>query len=157
MSTSCRVCHRPLSNPKSIAAGIGPVCASRELGQCELFGDRQSVHVERGPFTGDVVLERTVDGRPVANVEQREALHSPDGFEWGYEGSGPADLAFNVLLRFTHREEAYTLHQEFKRRFLAQAPVHGCVIRESEIRAFIQAHRRQEFHDVPQSAQRGKG
>lgn len=25
----CQVCHRKLTNPKSIAAGIGPVCAGR--------------------------------------------------------------------------------------------------------------------------------
>jgi hypothetical protein len=36
---------------------------------------------------------------------QREPLkhvmiHSPDGFEWGYNGSGPADLALSILADF---------------------------------------------------------
>jgi len=33
------------------------------------------------------------DYRRVSHV----MLHSPDGFEWGYGGSGPADLALSIL------------------------------------------------------------
>lgn len=29
MSAKCRVCHRPLTNPAHIAAGVGPICAQR--------------------------------------------------------------------------------------------------------------------------------
>lgn len=41
-------------------------------------------------------------------------LHSPTGFEWGYGGSGPADLAANVLAVFVTDKEAMRLHQRFK-------------------------------------------
>ena len=40
--------------------------------------------------------------------------HSPTGFEWGYGGSGPAQLGLALLLEETDREEAVRLHQEFK-------------------------------------------
>lgn len=41
--------------------------------------------------------------------------HSPTGFEWGYWGSGPADLAANLLAYFTKDiREAWRLHQRFK-------------------------------------------
>jgi hypothetical protein len=30
-------------------------------------------------------------------LRQRIVYHSPTGFEWGYAGSGPADLALNIL------------------------------------------------------------
>lgn len=30
-------------------------------------------------------------------LRQRIVYHSPTGFEWGYPGSGPADLALNIL------------------------------------------------------------
>lgn len=48
---------------------------------------------------------RTTNGARVFRVagEIREPLrhrivyHSPTGFEWGYAGSGPADLALNIL------------------------------------------------------------
>ena len=64
--------------------------------------------------------------------------HSPDGFEMGYEGSGPADLALAILvdyfgerppqdgyknLRFsqwTVKSKAWRLHQPFKRAFVAK-------------------------------------
>lgn len=41
--------------------------------------------------------------------------HSPDGFEWGYYGSGPAQLAFAILYHFYGDEEiAKKHHQDFK-------------------------------------------
>jgi hypothetical protein len=63
--------------------------------------------------------------------------HSPDGFEMGYEGSGPADLALAILVdyfgerpprdgykspkfsRWTVKSKAWKLHQPFKRAFVA--------------------------------------
>jgi len=45
--------------------------------------------------------------------------HSPDGFMWGYGGSGPAQLALAILLEFTDEENAVRLHQGFKWKFIA--------------------------------------
>lgn len=50
---------------------------------------------------------------------QRVWNHSPDGFNWGYEGSGPAQLALALLLEFVSQERAVKLHQEFKREVIA--------------------------------------
>ena len=48
--------------------------------------------------------------------------HSPDGFAWGYSGSGPADCALSILADFTGDEDlANKLHQEFKRTYIADA------------------------------------
>ena len=42
--------------------------------------------------------------------------HSPDGFNWGYGGSGPAQLALALLYDVTKDKDiAVRLHQEFKR------------------------------------------
>lgn len=46
--------------------------------------------------------------------------HSPSGFAWGYSGSGPAQLALAILLRFTDEYTAGALHQPFKREFVAR-------------------------------------
>ena len=64
--------------------------------------------------------------------------HSPDGFEMGYEGSGPADLALAILVdyfgeqppqdgyqnprfsQWTVKSKAWRLHQPFKRAFVAK-------------------------------------
>lgn len=55
-----------------------------------------------------------------ADRSQRIRNHSPDGFEWGYEGSGPAQLALAILLDATDdREIAEDNYQDFKRQFVA--------------------------------------
>ena len=41
--------------------------------------------------------------------------HSPDGFEWGYGGSGPADLAHSILAHhLAVQSVAPALYQAFK-------------------------------------------
>lgn len=41
--------------------------------------------------------------------------HSPDGFEWGYRGSGPAQLALALLADATGNDNlAIDMHQAFK-------------------------------------------
>ncbi len=54
---------------------------------------------------------------------QRVRNHSPDGFSWGYGGSGPAQLALAILLRELEDEgKARGLYQEFKRCVVAMWP-----------------------------------
>ena len=45
--------------------------------------------------------------------------HSPDGFSWGYQGSGPAQLALAILCDAIGPTEAMRWHQEFKRDHIA--------------------------------------
>ena len=53
-------------------------------------------------------------------LRQRIIWHSPDGFQWGYGGSAPSDLALNLLLHATGDEEtARALHQRLKWAFVA--------------------------------------
>lgn len=47
--------------------------------------------------------------------------HSPTGFAWGYEGSGPAQLALAILLDYTNIEaHALEYYQDFKREIIAR-------------------------------------
>jgi Family of unknown function (DUF6166) len=49
--------------------------------------------------------------------------HSPTGFEWGYGGSGPAQLALALLAHHLQDDaRAVSLHQHFKRDFVAGLP-----------------------------------
>jgi Family of unknown function (DUF6166) len=49
--------------------------------------------------------------------------HSPTGFEWGYAGSGPAQLALALLADASGDDElAISLHQKFKFDFVARLP-----------------------------------
>ena len=65
--------------------------------------------------------------------------HSPDGFQWGYQGSGCAQLALAILLDLTgDKESSVRIHQEFKRHFIATASK-NLLITEPEIRDWIEA------------------
>lgn len=48
--------------------------------------------------------------------------HSPDGFAWGYCGSGPAQLALGILLEVTDEATAEDLYQDFKFSIIAALP-----------------------------------
>lgn len=65
-----------------------------------------------------------IDGdRLDPGASQRVFNHSPDGFAWGYGGSGPAQLALAILMRVTGDDKlSVALHQEFKREFLMGLP-----------------------------------
>lgn len=58
----------------------------------------------------------TVNNRPLPLKPSLHVYnHSPTGFEWGYGGSGPAQLALAILLDFTGDEDlAATLYHTFK-------------------------------------------
>jgi hypothetical protein len=88
-----------------------------------------------------VRLSREV-GHAQTNVPRRITRHSPTGFEWGYGGSGPADLALNILLEWgCDRQEADRLYQEFKFDFLASVPFHGGVIEPATISRWLAVKR----------------
>src|SRR5262252_8545493 len=49
--------------------------------------------------------------------------HSPAGFEWGYGGSGPSQLALALLADVTgDGARAVRLHQDFKWRVISRMP-----------------------------------
>ena len=66
----------------------------------------------------------TVDGQVLTPARSQQVMnHSPDGFAWGYAGSGPAQLALAILLAAGLSDDrAVRLHQEFKREFLQGLP-----------------------------------
>lgn len=53
-----------------------------------------------------------VELKPERSLKIRN--HSPDGFNWGYPGSGPAQLALAILLEFMPETFAVGLYQQFK-------------------------------------------
>lgn len=48
--------------------------------------------------------------------------HSPDGFNWGYGGSGPAQLALAICLELFGKEVAQQVYQNFKFDYIATLP-----------------------------------
>ena len=104
---------------------------------------RVPVLPEAASLTGepdDIVLWRTLEGEAHASVPHA-ARHSPTGIEWGYGGSGPADLARSILLALTDEPTADALYQWFKAEVVAAVPEAGGVLRAADVRAWAERAR----------------
>ena len=95
-----------------------------------------------GVDTGGPCVVEYVDDEGVERLPH-VAVHSPTGFQWGYGGSGPADLALSLLCHvlgvmpipgtlsttpYFERygeafERAWALHQPFKWEVVARFPM----------------------------------
>lgn len=75
-------------------------------------------------------------------LEPRHHLrnHSPDGFEWGYLGSGPAQLALAICADvFEDERKAVELYQIFKERVVARLRHNRWRLTALEVRAALDA------------------
>lgn len=119
------------------------------------------------PWAQDVRIWRNGDtGQPCgASIPRTVIWHSPDGFNFGYGGSGPADLALNILNAFVPpvdraddtadyeprntdpvpcfkgscSEFAARHHQAFKAEFIARLREPGGTITAASIKEWIAA------------------
>jgi hypothetical protein len=81
----------------------------------------------------------TVDGQPLKSPLDLWN-HSPTGFEWGYAGSGPAQLALALLADCLDDEaDAIGWHEDFKSAVVAALPLAGWILTELEISDTIDA------------------
>lgn len=95
-------------------------------------------HGAPAPVGHDVHLWRTVSGGAKATVTPA-GLHS-DTVEWGYAGSGAAELAYAILIRFVSPCVAETLYQRFKDDVIAPMPHAGGVIRAPFVVSWLCQH-----------------
>ena len=80
----------------------------------------------------------TVNGR---RLNPRHDLwnHSPTGFEWGYGGSGPAQLALALLADHCgNDEQAFNFHHRFKWAVIAELPRRRWTLTGQEIDMVLQ-------------------
>ncbi|EHL72028.1 hypothetical protein HMPREF1032_03106 [Subdoligranulum sp. 4_3_54A2FAA] len=89
-------------------------------------------------LAADVTCSRDADGKAHVNIPQRIHYHSPSGIEWGYGGSGPADLALNILSLYVEERTAYELHQQFKQDFITVMPREGGTIKREDIITWLE-------------------
>jgi Family of unknown function (DUF6166) len=86
----------------------------------------------------------TVDGRRL-NPRYDLWNHSPTGFEWGYGGSGPAQLALAILAdHLGNDQEALEFYQRFKWAVVAELPGRGWRLTSLEIDAVLRTLREVE-------------
>src|SRR5579862_1759903 len=80
-----------------------------------------------------------VDGVPL-NPRLDLWNHSPSGFEWGYVGSGPAQLALALLADCLGDDaEALECYQDYKDAVVAGLPYKGWALTEEEIQETLNA------------------
>lgn len=84
-----------------------------------------------------------IDGKrldPATSLKLRN--HSPDGFAWGYGGSGPSQLALAILLHFASKEFALKHYQQFKFDVIAaQSMYNDLHVSNNVVHDWIEAHR----------------
>jgi hypothetical protein len=72
--------------------------------------------LSRDAETREVYLDgKFLDPKPSQKVWNK----SPDGFNWGYGGSGPAQLALAIMLKLTGKQDGF---QDFKFKVIAALP-----------------------------------
>ena len=76
---------------------------------------------------GRAIVEKQSDQKQLTSEQSLELVnHSPSGFEWGYGGSGPAQLALALLLDYTDDEDvALAEYMEFKAKVVSQLECTG--------------------------------
>lgn len=88
------------------------------------------------------------DGEPYElspDPSQKLRLHSPDGFQFGYGGSGPAQLSLALLLDATTQPDlALSNYQQFKEEFVASWGDEWSITR-SEILLWIEQQKKAEL------------
>lgn len=73
-------------------------------------------------------------------------VHSPSGFEWGYGGSGPSELAYCILADLMGLRYAQMQHMQFKWDVTAKLPHDAWRLTEAEVRAWVAEHPEDEHY-----------
>lgn len=115
---------------------------------------------------------RKPDGTAVVEVQEPDGsfhalphaiVHSPTGFEWGYLGAGPSDLALAILLDvlgesarlpqrvfrrwdtrnvdIVEKTRSWALHDAFKREVIGRMERDAFVLPESSVRDWLARRR----------------
>lgn len=91
------------------------------------------------PVSHHCVVRVIIDGYADYLLPPRNDIrnHSPDGFEWGYGGSGPAQLALALVADC--RGEEYAVPQIYQRvkLFVSKLPRDGWKLTEQEVFALV--------------------
>lgn len=149
MNTKCYVCDKPLTDPLSISRGLGPECFGKITEKLQEVQDIDETTYVPPMSNGDIILleRNTCTGpRHTVGIGARYiSRHSPTGLRWGYAGSGPSDLALNVLIHVTGDYAFADRHyQDFKAEFIARMQPEGGILERVIIDEWVKARRRLE-------------
>lgn len=125
----CGRCGRTLKSPKARELGYGMVCWRKIMAEQTAMEQKARSNIEirttvrdgyagaRGP-DGAVKVVGIRNG--VQYPLQHLVHHSPSGMEWGYGGSGPADLARSIIGDVLGTDDPDpAVYQDFKQEFVS--------------------------------------
>ncbi|MCY3553711.1 MAG: DUF6166 domain-containing protein [Gemmatimonadetes bacterium] len=81
--------------------------------------------------------------------------HSPTGFEWGYGGSGPSQLALAMLAYATDDHTALDLYQMFKQACVGRLPASRWKVRIDDVRNWAKDPSPRGWRSYPRSREKG--
>jgi len=96
-------------------------------------------------LAGETYIEK-VTKREEGSILSRKSLdprydlrnHSPDGFSWGYFGSGPLQIALAIVADAVSANIALRTHIEFTERVISRLPAgKEFVLNRNEVRSVI--------------------
>jgi hypothetical protein len=157
MNTTCARCNRPLKDPRWREIGYGRICYSKLQAEAafQTTDSNQAVGVVPTALKNGYVGLRTKDGLIINQVISGRqvplhhwVLHSPTGMEWGYGGSGPADLAYSILCTVTDPAIAERYHQAFKWDFVAALNQDRWEIDRHEVERWLAERLRNEGGEI---------
>jgi len=94
----------------------------------------------KGMYISGMVL---IDDKLLSPLKSQQIVnHSPDGFLWGYGGSGPSQLALAILLEVTDKETAIKYYQDFKFDIIAKLPQKDFEI-ELDVKKWLNEHKKE--------------
>jgi hypothetical protein len=101
------------------------------------------VGTRNSPQCGEFQVVKVEDGKEQPlNPRLDLKNHSPTGFEVGYPGSGPAQLALAMCADALQDDRfALALYQDFKRKFIVKFPHEGFEMSDEAIRAWAEQHK----------------
>jgi hypothetical protein len=124
---------------QGLTRGNTPSAASSGRSDGDTLRDYDSQPIYRGQRDSTAPVgeevEVTVDSTP---LDYRFDLlsASPSGFEWGYGGSGPAQLAIAILAHAYGDEFAKSNYQRLKDRVISELPEDGWSLNTTDLDAW---------------------
>ena len=110
-------------------------------------------YAQAKPFSREVIIVDENSSATILKPDRSQAVknHSPDGFNWGYGGSGPAQLALAILLEVSNDvETALRYYHDFEQQVIAviQSQETNWKIEENKIIQWLETRQAEDTENL---------